>query len=418
MLTIRNYQDTKPGRAPVPSVSPWVPPNDKSLFVSPMYRYLETNIPHYIMAYHDTPFPEDIPPFPSRTSVVAYVQDYASKLQDDVDFRFNALVKSVERKTGWEISWENLDTGSHCKESYDAVVLASGHYTVPFIPDIAGLKEWSLADEESIKHAKYFIDAQPYRRKKVLVIGNAASGRDVSVQLSAVTSPVYRSIRAESSPDQPNSDSIIDVSEVVEFDFENSRSALLKDGSRIKGIEAILFCTGYLYSFPFLKTYVSGQDAIITDGARVRRLYRQMFYIPDPTLSVVGMQWKIIPMPMAESQGAVIARVLSGRLALPGEADMRESEKVDLRVNGEGRNFHCYSFPNDVEYSRELYQWAEEAEPASFGFKAEQWTKEKEQSRAEAFGLKDQQVARALMHADLVRAQNGQASNIDIYGLG
>eukprot|EP00959_Pyramimonas_sp_CCMP1952_P240876 5034129-Pyramimonas_sp.AAC.1 len=44
-----------------------------------------------------------------------------------------------------------------------------------------------------------------------------------------------------------------------------------------------------------------------------------------PTLSLIGIPWKIIPFPQFELQSKWVARVLSGRVTLPTQAEMEEA---------------------------------------------------------------------------------------------
>ena len=50
-------------------------------------------------------------------------------------------------------------------EEYDAVVVASGHYAVPFIPVIPGLKEFAARYPGSVEHTKYYRGPEKYRGK-------------------------------------------------------------------------------------------------------------------------------------------------------------------------------------------------------------------------------------------------------------
>ena len=56
---------------------------------------------------------------------------------------------------------------------------------------------------------------------------------------------------------------------------------------------------------------------------RVFPLYKHLF--PPayaPTLSFVGLPWKIVPFPLYELQARWVARLLSGRVQLPSIDDM------------------------------------------------------------------------------------------------
>ncbi|KAI0461625.1 hypothetical protein LJB42_004696 [Komagataella kurtzmanii] len=386
-----NYSSKKPGAAFVPSDSPartreWN--RNQSTYFSAMYEKLETNIVKDLMPYNNYPFPEVSDTLPPRQDVLEYLLNYAKGLNPSVIIRLNTVVTHLEKVgTHWRISYRQSSQAER-EDTYQYIIIASGHYNFPYVPTVPGLDEWVKVDADSISHSMYYINNEKFRGKKVLVIGNAISGVDISLQLTEVTWPVYRSKRHEPLLKPVEIEDIIEVSEIAKYDI-STRSATTIDGKIIDGIDHILFCTGYLYDFPFLKAYMSGEDAIITDGRITRRLYRQIFYIPDPTLSFSGVVKNVVPFPLAESQAAVIARVFSGRLSLPNEAEMRESEIADVKERGSEYKFHVYEAPADVEYINTLQQWVDQAEPTELGFKAEVWTEEKKQRRVDCINVKN-----------------------------
>ena len=50
-------------------------------------------------------------------------------------------------------------------EEFDAVVVASGHYAVPYIPAISGLDEFSSLYPGSVEHTKHYRGPEKYRGK-------------------------------------------------------------------------------------------------------------------------------------------------------------------------------------------------------------------------------------------------------------
>lgn len=159
---------------------------------------------------------------------------------------------------------------------------------------------------------------------------------------------------------------ITELPEIAQFILPSAssgsgnRTVLFSNDHIEHDVDAVIFCTGYLYSFSFLHL-PENWSPVITTGARVRSIYQHVFYIDDPTLSFVGLPQRIIPFPDAESQGAVIARIYSGRLELPSIFDMRRWEAERVKDRGDGRKFHLLPFPEDVTHMNELYRWVETA---------------------------------------------------------
>ncbi|EXJ60908.1 hypothetical protein A1O7_05061 [Cladophialophora yegresii CBS 114405] len=353
-------------------------------FESPLYDYLETNIPKELMAFSDKPFPEDEPLFPSHPAVLQYLEEYADDVRHLI--RFGTAVRDVrpavdqdtdgghERRdftdTGkgherWDLTAQDIRSHETVKESYDAVVVANGHYTIPHVPDIKGLEEWNAAYPGVIIHSKAYRRPEDYRDKKVIVIGNSASGLDIAAQIGKYCQkPVLLSSRSVSAfrtlPARGGDQE--DVDEIVEFlphDPNMQRAVRFKSGRIEKNIDAVVFATGYFYSYPFLANV---SPAIITDGLRTKGTYEHLFSIDHPTLAFPVINLKVIPFPLSQNQAAVLARIWSGRLRLPPTQEMRDWERQVIRKNGDGKNFHLKRFPEDAAQINELFAWALEAE--------------------------------------------------------
>lgn len=362
--------------------------------VSPMYKHLETNIVKQMMQYKDFPFPEDLETFPTRKEVEEYIQSYAKTISE-VTFSYNSRVVSLEKREKWQLTVEGRKP-----VTFDAVILAHGHFETPFFPQVPGLDEWIKTSPQTISHAKYYNDAASFKGEKVLVVGNSASGVDLCTQLSSVADEVFLSIRQSS--DLDNLNPVVQVIDAVASYNYRDNSIKTVSGKVYSGFDKIIFCTGYLYNVPFLKCYLEGEHAVIGNGSHICNLYKQMFYVYDPTLVFVGLAKMIIPMPFAESQGAYIARVLSKRLALPSEKEMAEEYSLEVALKGDGKEFHNMKFPAEVEYCKDL-QREIDAKGLQEGFQAERWTPERFHLRSETGKIKAKRLSVVVDHALALR---------------
>lgn len=140
----------------------------------------------------------------------------------------------------------------------------------------------------------------------------------------------------------------------------SDRSAKFANGSTERDIDEVVRCTGYAYSFPFLSAL---HPDIQSEGIRPLPLYRNIFHAQFPTLAFIETPKMIVPFPLAESQAAVVARVLAGRLPLPDRQGMEEwCEKTRSERGDDGRGFHALEPPRDLQYMKDLYSWVCEAE--------------------------------------------------------
>jgi cation diffusion facilitator CzcD-associated flavoprotein CzcO len=337
----------------------------KAVFVSPLYDRLETNIPKELMRYSDQPFPPDAQLFPKHRTVNQYLEEYAEATRSHIHFETQVVdVKLSDPKLGtWDVTTTDLHNSQEITQTYDAVVVASGHFTVPFLPDIPGIENWDQSYPKTISHSKFYDSPEPFAGKKVVVVGNSASGLDIGAQINEVSAgPIIMSQRSESylAACAP-SDKII-CPEIVEFlsPTKHSRALRFADGQIEENIDAVVFCTGYFYSYPFLSSL---NPAVVTHGWRTKHVYQQLFYSEHPTLVFPVLAQRVIPFPMAENQAAVFSRVWSQRLKLPSKKEMQAWEDSQVSNKGDGKSFHLLPFPMDADYLNFLYTWAASAKP-------------------------------------------------------
>ena len=214
-----------------------------------------------------------------------------------------------------------------------------------------------------IIHSKAYRRPADFKDKKVIVIGNSASGLDIAAQIGKrARTPVLLSSRSVSAfGTLPPGGHREDVDEIVEFlpqDGQVERAVRFKSGRVEKDIDAIVFATGYYYSYPFLSNVM---PPLVTNGLRTEGTYQHIFSIDHPTLAFPVINLKVIPFPLSQNQAAVVARVWSGRLDLPSTAQMRQWEEETIKQKGDGKYFHLKKFPEDAAQINELYAWALEA---------------------------------------------------------
>lgn len=151
-----------------------------------VYPALETNVDAAAMSYSQ----EDIPeirtknsinlhgpdtPFRHHTVIRQWVEDLLNRngYQDLVEYN-TTVEKAVKdpKSDKWILTLRRGEKAG--KEDYwwieefDALVVASGHYSVPYIPHIKGLKEFAEAYPGSIEHTKGYRHPEKYRGKVCL----------------------------------------------------------------------------------------------------------------------------------------------------------------------------------------------------------------------------------------------------------
>jgi cation diffusion facilitator CzcD-associated flavoprotein CzcO len=144
-----------------------------------VYPYLETNIDVTVMEFSQEPIPVERSatsiarhgldtPFRPHQTVQKYVGDLVNRRGYPDLVSYNTTVERVTKVNGeWEVvlrkSGESKDYW--WKEYFDAVVVANGHYSIPYIPNIKGLAEFESRNPGSVIHTKAFRGRDAYRGK-------------------------------------------------------------------------------------------------------------------------------------------------------------------------------------------------------------------------------------------------------------
>ena len=162
----------------------WVYGNDNGL--SPAYQSLHLNSENRVTAYKDFPFPDGTPLYPDHVQVAAYLDAYARQFGVLPHVRFNAGVASVRRDgAGWQVGLQDGSTSA-----FDAVVVASGHQGVPKHPPFRG----DFTGEYLHSHA--YRVPEPFRGKRVLVVGAGNSACDIAADICPVTASCTMAARS------------------------------------------------------------------------------------------------------------------------------------------------------------------------------------------------------------------------------
>ena len=125
-----------------------------------MYRYLWSNGPKECLEFADYSFDEHfgkpIPSFPPREVLYDYIIGRVEKGNLKNKVRFNTSVTSVVfNENNFEVTSHDKKKDKFSKDSFDYVVVSTGHFSVPFIPEYAGMKSFP----GRIMHSHDFRDA-------------------------------------------------------------------------------------------------------------------------------------------------------------------------------------------------------------------------------------------------------------------
>lgn len=135
-----------------------------------MYPYLETNVDFLPMQFSQEPIPDERSelsisvhgpqtPFRRWDVIRRYITGLVERQGYDDLISYDTTVERVEKiGAEWKVTLrrDGKESDYWWVEWFDAVVVASGHYWVPYIPPIDGLEEFEKARPGSVIHSKHF----------------------------------------------------------------------------------------------------------------------------------------------------------------------------------------------------------------------------------------------------------------------
>lgn len=353
---------------PVPEVLPaYVPKSRTQRFMdTATYSYLETNVEAEAMEFSEEKFPlggsaESIQkygestPFRHHTVIKNWVQDLYKKkgYHDRIAFNTSVeLIFKVDGKRKLVLRRFGPENDYVWEETFDAVVVAAGHYDVPYVPDIENLQQFIDHPSRQVLHSKAFRGPQDFENKKVVVVGASVSAMDaVRDLLHHAQSPIISSRKSTSGPhihfglvafEHPLVES---RGQIIKCEAETG-TLYFEDGTSVSDVDAIIFGTGFSFSFPFLPELNLAHN-------RVHNLYQHVFKIGDPSLVFVGAITPGLTFKAYEWQAVAAAKVLAGRGKLPTTEEQHQWEKDRIEAKGDGPGF-CLIYPEFEKYFEAL----------------------------------------------------------------
>ena len=195
------------------------------------------------------------------------------------------------------------------------------------MPDIPGLTD---SFRGLVIHSHNYRRAEVFQDMDVVVLGGGFSGVDICLNLTDNAHKIYFSHKNQMFQDTKFPSNIEQVSPIQRVTDDGT--VQFTDG-QTRRADAILLCTGYKYSFPFLSPEC--HVTVDLDGKRVNTLYKDVFHPEHPSLSFVGILTRALVFQLFAIQMRCIVAVLSENACLPSHDEMeediaREREKLDL----------------------------------------------------------------------------------------
>src|SRR5919199_5401607 len=134
--------------------------------------------PSKLYEFPDYPMPESYPALPSGEQIRSYLEDYAHHFQIFDKIHFNCIVKQLEPtpENRWILHYTNQETGETTQKEFDFIVVSTGLYSNPYVPDIPEREVFS----GKVLHSSQYKSPSVIKDCKVVVVGFGKSALDIA----------------------------------------------------------------------------------------------------------------------------------------------------------------------------------------------------------------------------------------------
>lgn len=316
---------------------------------SSMYRHLWSNGPKECLEFSDYTFDEHfgrpISSFPPREVLFDYISGRVEKSDVRKYIRFNTAVRWVnydEATKEFTLFSQDVKTGQSETYTFDKLVVSTGHFSTPNIPDFEGINTFP----GEVLHAHDFRGAERFGGKRLLMIGSSYSAEDIGMQAhkmgAASVTLSYRS--GPMGFDWPSTT----VERPLVTLFEGS-TAHFSDGTTGE-FDAVVMCTGYLHKYPFLPSDLAvNSPNVLYPG----NLYKGIVWQQNTNLFYLGAQDQYYTFNMFDAQAWFARDVMTGKIALPSAEDRAADISIWLEAQA-ALSDHDAEADFQTEYVREL----------------------------------------------------------------
>ena len=313
-----------------------------------MYRYLWSNGPKEGLEFADYTFEEHfgkpIASYPPRAVLFDYIKGRVEKAGVRDWIRFNTIVRDVRTRDDgkFDVTTRNEKTDTESTETFDHVIVASGHFSVPNVPEYPGFDTFN----GRILHAHDFRDAREFEGQNILIVGTSYSAEDVGSQCwkygaKTITQSCRSGFTGYQWPDN--------WTEVGGIDRVENKTVHFTDGNKVD-VDAIILCTGYKHHFPFLPDDLRLKTANVLASDD---LYKGVVWNHNPNFFYLGMQDQWYTFNMFDAQAWWVRDAIMGKIDIPDmaarEADVKKRQDEEAALEDD---YACIDYQG--AYTQEL----------------------------------------------------------------
>lgn len=183
----------------------------------------------------------------------------------------------------------------------------------------------------------------------MLVIGGGPSALDIAYEISKVADKVVLSHHLKQKPLTIFPSNFVQKPDVQEI---TESGAVFTDGSS-ENFNAIVLCTGYKYTFPFL----SADCGVSVDDNYVRPLFKHVLNINHPTMGFIGLPFQVCASQMFDLQARFCISLWADEEKMPTKAVMQADTDAEMAARwakGYSKRQAHMMGPDQEKYYKEL----------------------------------------------------------------
>ncbi len=294
---------------------------------SSMYRHLWSNGPKECLEFSDYSFDEhfgrSISSYPPRAALFDYIEGRAVKSDVRKYIQFSTIARWVDYDDvarEFTVLVEDLVTKQTRKHVFDRLVVSTGHFSTPNVPEFEGIQ----AFPGPVLHAHDFRGAEQFAGKNVLLVGSSYSAEDIGMQAykmgaASVTISYRTGPMGFRWPEGAR--------EVPTIERIDGQQVHFVDGTSGR-FDALILCTGYRHKFPFLP----GSLALSTPNVLYpANLYKGIVWQGNKDLFYIGMQDQYYTFNMFDAQAWLARDYIMGRHNIPDDRERQEDIQLWLQ---------------------------------------------------------------------------------------
>lgn len=316
-----------------------------------LYDHFMSNVPEDLMRLEDDtrqfkelkgPKKSQIAPLVDLETIKLHMNNFILENDLESHYRLNTSVEYVNKSGSdkWVLvakrSSPHKDYDEWYVEFFDAIAVANGHFQVPYVPYYMGspsrdgntyIHQFNKSFPKRLIHVRdidrwYREELPKYendgKSRRIVIVGKSFSCMDLLKRIIHLQkSGILEIVISSDIPPVPEmranpffwfdewlvkTNRVVVRPEITSFKSESNIPTLtFADGSQIKGVDHVIFATGYVYSYPFMsqelmdncKIFVTPDPRNVdykpSNISRVTGLYLHTFSVAEPTLTFPGV---------------------------------------------------------------------------------------------------------------------------------